>query len=266
MTTTWIDRFTVMQPGDVLMTISEDVSTLIAFLNEVRDLRKAPHREPPSEQETAKAGHAPLVMGYPNAPGCDEWGYPVQANPTLAAARAVVDEAADEVMALRDAAAALSRALAERDAAIREWQEARKPVGLDEPGVGIVEAYQAAVKRMMAAEHALAALNLDGPAGVGQTAPTESAGTHSYACTCGCPDVGGHVNVNVLEAVIREMHAQEDAKNAALTEVEFWRQAECRQAHAAVAAETALATALRERDEARAALARYEADHEKTRP
>lgn len=69
MKTTWIDRFTTMQPGDVLMTISEDVSTLIAFLNEVRDLRS-----PPGEERDMSA---------------------------MQAARVVVDEAADEVLTLR---------------------------------------------------------------------------------------------------------------------------------------------------------------------
>lgn len=67
--TTWIDRFTKMQPLDVLMTINEDVSTLIAFLNEVRDLRN-----PPGDERDMSA---------------------------MQAARAVVDEAADEVLTLR---------------------------------------------------------------------------------------------------------------------------------------------------------------------
>jgi hypothetical protein len=62
---------------------------------------------------------------------------------------------------------------------VREWQEARKPVGLSAPGVGVAETYQKAVKRMTAVDEALAAYDLNGPAGgalVGQTAPTESTG------------------------------------------------------------------------------------------
>jgi hypothetical protein len=46
---------------------------------------------------------------------------------------------------------------------VREWQEARKPVGLAAPGVGVAETYQAAMKRMAAADEALAAFNLDSP-------------------------------------------------------------------------------------------------------
>lgn len=64
-------------------------------------------------------------------------------------------------------------------ALVREWQEARNPAKLTEPGVGLAETYQAAVKRMTAADEALAAYDLNGPAGgalVGQTAPTESTG------------------------------------------------------------------------------------------
>jgi hypothetical protein len=44
---------------------------------------------------------------------------------------------------------------------VREWQEARRPVGLSAPGVGVAETYQAAVKRMAAADAALAAFDLD---------------------------------------------------------------------------------------------------------
>lgn len=63
---------------------------------------------------------------------------------------------------------------------LREWQEARKPAKLAEPGVDLAATYQAAVKRMAAADEALAAYNLNGPAGgapVGQTEPTENTGT-----------------------------------------------------------------------------------------
>ena len=71
-------------------------------------------------------------------------------------------------------------------ALVREWQEARKPAHLSEPGVDLVQTYQAAVKRMAAADEALAAYDIDGPAGgalVGQSEPTESTGpyTDEYA-------------------------------------------------------------------------------------
>ena len=74
---------------------------------------------------------------------------------------------------------------------VREWQEARKPATLVAPGEFLAETYQAAVKRMAAADEALAVYDLNGPAGgalVGQTAPTESTGPYLCACTCGCGD------------------------------------------------------------------------------
>ncbi len=77
-------------------------------------------------------------------------------------------------------------------ACVREWQEARKPTTLPEPGAGLVEAYRAAVTRMAAADEALAAYDLNGPAGgalVGQAAPTESTGallSHRVCAICGC--------------------------------------------------------------------------------
>lgn len=77
-------------------------------------------------------------------------------------------------------------------ALVREWQEARKPVAFGAPGVGVADTYQRAVVRMAAADEALAAYDLNGPAGgalVGQTEPTESTGPYLCACTCGC--VGG---------------------------------------------------------------------------
>ena len=64
-------------------------------------------------------------------------------------------------------------------ALVREWQEARKPAQLEAPGVNIAETYRAAVMRMAAADEALAAYDLDGPAGgalAGQTAPAKSTG------------------------------------------------------------------------------------------
>lgn len=76
-------------------------------------------------------------------------------------------------------------------ALVREWQEARKPATLSAPGEFLAETFQAAVRRMSAADEALAAYQLDGPAGgalVGQTAPTESTGPYLCACTCGCGD------------------------------------------------------------------------------
>lgn len=63
--------------------------------------------------------------------------------------------------------------------AVREWQAARKPMPLPAPGEKLAETYQAAVRRMAAADEALAGYDLNGPAGgalVGQTAPTESTG------------------------------------------------------------------------------------------
>jgi hypothetical protein len=74
-------------------------------------------------------------------------------------------------------------------ALVREWQEARKPVGLNAPGVEVAETYQRAVARMAAADEALAAYDLNGPADgalAGQTEPTESTGLYLCACTCGC--------------------------------------------------------------------------------
>lgn len=46
---------------------------------------------------------------------------------------------------------------------VREWQEARRPAQLTEPGVDLALTYQAAVKRMTAADEALAAYDLSGP-------------------------------------------------------------------------------------------------------
>lgn len=65
-------------------------------------------------------------------------------------------------------------------ALVREWQEARKPAQLPAPGEFLAETFRAAVRRMSAADEALAAYDLSGPAGgalVGQTAPAESTGT-----------------------------------------------------------------------------------------
>lgn len=76
-------------------------------------------------------------------------------------------------------------------ALVREWQDARKPTTLAAPGEFIAETFQAAVRRMSAADEALAGYDLNGPAGgalVGQTAPTESTGPYLCACTCGCGD------------------------------------------------------------------------------
>ena len=63
---------------------------------------------------------------------------------------------------------------------VREWQEARKPVTFDAPGVGVADTYQRAVARMAAADAALAACDLKGPAGGardGLTEPSQSTGT-----------------------------------------------------------------------------------------
>lgn len=46
---------------------------------------------------------------------------------------------------------------------VREWQEARKPTTLAAPGEFLAEAFQSAVRRMSAADEALAAYLLDGP-------------------------------------------------------------------------------------------------------
>lgn len=67
-TTTWITRFAGMELQDALLTITEDPSTLSALIAELQA-----QRNPPGQQ----------------------------ANPTLAAARAVIDTAADEVLVLR---------------------------------------------------------------------------------------------------------------------------------------------------------------------
>lgn len=45
---------------------------------------------------------------------------------------------------------------------VREWQEARKPTTLAAPGEFLAEAFQSAVRRMSAADEALAAYRLDG--------------------------------------------------------------------------------------------------------
>lgn len=67
-----------------------------------------------------------------------------------------------EVAAIGDALSVQSaERLAHLTELVREWQEARKPVGLSAPGVGVAETYQAAVKRMVAADEALAACRLD---------------------------------------------------------------------------------------------------------
>lgn len=73
-----------------------------------------------------------------------------------------------------------ARRLAQLAGVVREWQEARKPVGLAAPGVGVAETYQAAVKRMAAADEALARFDLNGPASGalgGKSVPPESTGT-----------------------------------------------------------------------------------------
>lgn len=49
-------------------------------------------------------------------------------------------------------------------ALLREWQEARQPVTFEAPGVNVAATYQAAVQRMTAADVALAAYDLNGPA------------------------------------------------------------------------------------------------------
>lgn len=72
-------------------------------------------------------------------------------------------------------------------ALVREWQEARKPAWLEAPDVNLAEAYQAAVERMSAADEALAAFDLDRPAGgalAGQTAPAKSTGHVQHGVTC----------------------------------------------------------------------------------
>ena len=46
-------------------------------------------------------------------------------------------------------------------ALVREWQEARKPATLSAPGEFLAETFQAAVRRMSAADEALAAYRLD---------------------------------------------------------------------------------------------------------
>ena len=48
-------------------------------------------------------------------------------------------------------------------ALVREWQEARKPATLSAPGEFLAETFQAAVRRMSAADEALAGYRLDGP-------------------------------------------------------------------------------------------------------
>ena len=75
--------------------------------------------------------------------------------------------------------AALSAADAGLVEAVREWQAARKPMPLPAPGEKLAETYQAAVRRMAAADEALAGYDLNGPAGGalgGQIVPPESTG------------------------------------------------------------------------------------------
>lgn len=69
----------------------------------------------------------------------------------------------DEVLALVDAALAAPPAAPPADlvALVQEWQEARKPATLLAPGEFLAETFQAAVRRMSAADEALAAYRLD---------------------------------------------------------------------------------------------------------
>lgn len=60
---------------------------------------------------------------------------------------------------------------------VREWQEARRPAQLTEPGVDLALTYQAAVKRMTAADEALAAYDLSGP-----SAPTPATARRCNGC------------------------------------------------------------------------------------
>lgn len=63
--------------------------------------------------------------------------------------------------------------------AVREWQAARKPMPLPAPGEKLAETYQAAVRRMAAADESLAGYDLNGSAGGalgGQIVPPESTG------------------------------------------------------------------------------------------
>lgn len=121
----------------------------------------------------------------PKPPTHAEWGDAVAA--VAGSPGAPSAETVDNLIAAGDALAeAPAPALV---ALVREWQEARKPAKLADPGVDLVATYQAAVKRMTAADEALAAYDLNGPAGgalAGQTEPTESTGPYLCACTCGC--------------------------------------------------------------------------------
>lgn len=74
-----------------------------------------------------------------------------------------LDACRAEMHAQEDRANAAERRLNRIERLLWEWQEARKPVGLSAPGVGVVETYQRAVKRMAAADEALAAFDLDAP-------------------------------------------------------------------------------------------------------
>lgn len=125
----------------------------------------------------AEALAAPPAAGAPPCPSCvSEFGKPDPACATCHGSGRCPSAAAPPALV----------------ALVREWQEARKPAKLADPGVDLVATYQAAVKRMTAADEALAAYDLNGPAGgalVGQTEPTESTGPYLCACTCGCVDL-----------------------------------------------------------------------------
>lgn len=108
----------------------------------------------------------------------------------------------DEVSALASVIAAL-RAAPPADAGappalvalVREWQEARKPATLSAPGEFLAETFQAAVRRMSAADEALAAYRLEGASddvhGPVQAVQPDGGRTSDAVALSGVPAVAG---------------------------------------------------------------------------
>lgn len=128
-------------------------------------------RPPANDLVTSEWGDAvAAILGYPGAPSAEATERLIAAGDRLLLALRDREERHRELRAELESATErhayhleTAGRLARLTGLVREWQEARKPATLSAPGEFLAETFQAAVRRMSAADEALAGYRLDGP-------------------------------------------------------------------------------------------------------